>query len=770
MRDLLQKTRLTPLTIALIYYVSGMTWILLANFIPNNTPQISQKLLDNADQFGRWLFVTLTSCMIFYLVSKSEAAIKRRRDSLTNLNRALKCYSSCNQALIRASDEFQLMSEVCRTCVEIGGYRVAWVGIAENNGDKSIRPVVQWGDEKGYLGKLKASWGEIDRGRGPTGTAIRTGKSVVVQQIVYDPMWELWREDAINHGFAASISLPLTANGRTFGALVIFSGKPEAFNNREVTLLEELAEDLSYGITSLRTKAEGEKSEKQRKLLASVIQQSNDGIIIVDGNGTVRYANPAIASITGLSPDRMLGSQIAQLQNEGIESSFYEWIWGNMEKHFPISRRFFHSAAKDEGAELDCSFWTISDPDGNSVSHVVLIRDVTGEQRLERQLRQAQRMEALATLAGGIAHDFNNSLASIITCAELARADLQEESPQAELLDVILKSGQRGRNLVKQIMTFSRRTEQDRQPLNIQDVIQECLKLLRASVPSNIEIRQIICNDPPLVMADPTQIHQVIMNLCTNAAQALKESNSKGEIVVSLDDVEIQEETAERLTGLSPGPHIMLTVSDTGCGMDNKTVERIFDPFFTTKDPSEGTGLGLSVVHGIVRSYNGTIAVESEPGRGTRFRVFLPSTLAPEPAQIRTPEVRFHSGAERILFVDDEEDVVFTGKKMLERLGYSVDAHTDSRMALEAFRRKPAEFDLIITDQCMPQMTGTELAREIAGIRNDIPIVLCTGDLSGGREGSGYYSPPEFIHEIAYKPLERSEMSDLIRRALERTH
>ncbi|GAM10506.1 wide host range VirA protein [Geobacter sp. OR-1] len=768
MRDIFLKTRLTPLTIALIYYVSGITWILLANSIPDLLSNISPHLLRDADQFGRWLFVTLTSCMIYYLVSKSESAIKRRKESLSNLNRALKCYSSCNQAMIRATDEFQLMSEVCRTCVEIGGYRVAWVGIAEENDEKSIRPVAQWGDEKGYLNNLKASWGDIDHGRGPTGTAIRTGKSIVVQQIIYDPMWELWREEAINHGFAASLSLPLTANGKAFGALVIFAGNKGAFNNREVSLLEELAEDLSYGITSIRTKSEGENSEKERKLLASVIQQSNDGIIIVDGNGTVKYANPAIASITGLSPDRMLGSPLSRLQNTEIDSAFYEWIWGNMQKKFPINRRYFDLSVKDERTELDCSFWTVSSLDGHSASHVVLIRNVTSEQRLERQLRQAQRMEALATLAGGIAHDFNNSLASIITCAELARDDLPEDSPLAELLDVILKSGQRGRNLVKQIMTFCRRTEQDRQPLQVQGIIHECVRLLRASSHANIEIRESICNEPPLIMADPTQVHQIIMNLCTNSIQAMKDQ--QGEILVSLDEVDIHEETAERLTGLIPGPHLMLTVKDNGCGMDNKTTERIFDPFFTTKPPAEGTGLGLSVVHGIVRSYGGTIAVESEVGNGTRFRVFLPCTYCDTATQQRSLETSSASGTGRILFVDDEEDVVFTGRKMLERLGYSVVAHTDSVRALEMFRMQPGEFDLIITDQCMPQMTGTELAREIAGIRSDIPIVLCTGDLSGGRDGNESYTTPNFVHEIAYKPLERNEMSNLIRRALERVH
>jgi PAS domain S-box-containing protein len=767
MREYLKRFKLTPLTIALVYYFCGVLWIVVTTFLPGFFFPNDSHLLSEMDQMGRWVFIVLTACMIYFLVGQSEAAIKRRKESLSAVNRALKCYSACNQALIRATDEYQLMCEICRICVDVGGYRVAWVGFADEDREKSIRPVAQWGDEKGYLTNLKASWAEIDRGRGPTGTAIRTRMPVVVQQIMYDPMWELWRDEALKHGFAASISLPLIASDRAFGALVIFAGKPGAFDNREVKLLHELSGDLSYGIMSLRARTERNTAESERKLLASVIQQSNEGIILVDGSGIVSYANPAIEAILGHSAGMMVGKTLAEQDPGGMNRAFYQALWENMQKGWPNTRHLFLLGKEDARTELDCAFWTVSDIDGSARRHVVLIRDATTEAKLERQLRQAQRMESLATLAGGIAHDFNNNLASIITCAELAREDLPDSAPQAELLDVILKSGYRGRNLVKQIMTFCRRDEQERQPVKVEVIVQECLNLLRASLPSTIEIRQQICEQPGMVLADPTQIHQIIMNLCTNAAHAML--NRKGVLELTLKNVEIDSDEATHLHGVSPGSHLQLTVRDTGHGMDRQTLERIFDPFFSTKKPAEGTGLGLSVVHGIVKGYRGVITVDSEPGLGSTFQVQLPCIDAAEARLEPSLEAGLGRGGERILFVDDEEDVVFAGRKMLERLGYRVIAAKDSLEALETFRTQPDQFDLVITDQTMPHMTGTDLAKEIASIRRDIPVVLCTGALAGrGDDGSPLFETPEFIQEIAYKPLDRSEMSAVIRRALAR--
>jgi CheY-like chemotaxis protein len=375
-------------------------------------------------------------------------------------------------------------------------------------------------------------------------------------------------------------------------------------------------------------------------------------------------------------------------------------------------------------------------------------------------------MEAIATLAGGIAHDFNNNLASIITCAEMARDDVPEDSPTRELLDVVLKSGYRGRNLVKQILTFSCQGEQERQPVQVELIVHECLRILRASFPASIEIHYAMADRLGMVLADPTQIHQIIMNLCTNAGHAMREKG--GALEISLDNADFDGVAGSGFPDLPPGHYLRLTVKDTGHGMDRATMERIFDPFFTTKGHTEGTGLGLSVIHGIVKKHDGAIYVNSEPGKGATFQVVLPRIEGPGENAYEESQSPAKHGQERILLVDDEQALVFAGKKMLERLGYDVVATTDSRDALELFRAAPDRFDLIITDQAMPGMNGTELARELTGIRADIPIILCTGfghDLNGTlssaeRERAG-------IRELALKPLDRAELAGVIRRVLD---
>ena len=759
------EVRLTPRIIVLIYLFVGTIWAMFSDWVPTvvfNDPE----LLATLEIINHWGFIAATAILLFFLIRRSEAVIVRRKESLYRVNRALQAFSECNQALIRARDEPQLMREVCRTIVEVGGYRLAWVGIAEHDAEKTIRPLAQWGDENGYLARLQVSWANSDRGRGPTGTAIRTGQTSVVQNIRYDPKWQLWREEALRQGFAASISLPLSDGERPFGALVIFSSEFGAFDKEEVKLLEELSSDLSYGITMLRMNAERKKVEMERKLLAEVVEQAMEGIILFDSNGLVQYANPAVETITGRTPNGMIGGSTTTPESEGPNNEFCQVIWDALSRGEARTGHFIQKGHDGVLHEIESTIWSIADNAGTVGNYAALIRDVTNEVQLERQLRQAQRMEAIATLAGGIAHDFNNNLASIITCAEMARDDLPEESPTRELLDVVLKSGFRGRNLVRQILTFSCQGEQERQPVQVELIVHECLRLLRASLPASIEIHCRIADRLGMVPADPTQIHQIVMNLCTNAGHAMRDKGGKLEI--SLVDADLDSAAAGGYPDLLPGPYLKLTVKDTGHGMDRQTMERIFDPFFTTKGHAEGTGLGLSVIHGIVRNHGGAITVESEPGNGAVFNVFLPRIDSPgEKKQDEVP-VPAERGRERILLVDDETDLAKAGGKMLERLGYEVVVSTDGREALELFRARPGRFDLVITDQAMPGMNGMELARELTGIRADLPVILCTGF---GNAPNGAFTNAEReiagIRELALKPLDRAEMSGIIRRVLD---
>ncbi len=758
------KWKLTPLSIAVIYAVIGVLWVVGAKVFFSDLTEEPWSFI-RMEATNHTFFIIITALLLYFLIHHSLEEIMQGKESLHRVNRAFKALSDCNKALVHATDEVRLMEEICRTFVEAAGYRLAWVGMAEDDEERSVRPVAQWGDEKGYLKGLKLSWSESAWGQGPTGAAIRSGATCVVQNIALDPRWKPWQEEAHRHGFAASISLPLTSGERHFGALVIFAEEEGAFDNGEVKLLEELAEDLSYGIAALRTQADRKKVEKERKLLASVIQQALEGIILLDGDGLIQYANPAVESITGHAPEMLIGKNIRTLDCEAHMGEFYSAIWEAISRGEVRISNSIQKGGDERPYHIDSAIWTISDDSGAVSNYVALIRDVTHEVQLEWQLNQAQRMEAIGTLAGGIAHDFNNNLASIITCAEMARDDVPEESPIRELLDVVLKSSYRGRNLVKQILTFSCQVEQERQPVQVERIVSECLKLLRASFPTSIEIRQNIAERLGLVLADPTQIHQIVMNLCTNAGHAMQENGGKLEITLANTDLDTA--AVSGFPDLPSGPYLRLTVQDTGHGMNSATMERIFDPFFTTKRHGEGTGLGLSVVHGIVKNHGGAIKVNSEPGRGSSFHVFLPridhAAEKGAAAYVQPPR-----GKERILFIDDEEDLVFAGKMMLERLGYAVVAKNDSREALEMFHNRPHDFDLIITDQTMPKMTGTELTREVLRIRPEIPVILCTGFGHAARDfATKEGQVAAGIRELALKPLDRAEMARTIRRVLD---
>jgi len=387
--------------------------------------------------------------------------------------------------------------------------------------------------------------------------------------------------------------------------------------------------------------------------------------------------------------------------------------------------------------------------------------DITDQRKLENQLRQNQKMEAIGTLAGGIAHDFNNILSAVIGYTEMAQGEADAGEHLRHYLEQIHKAGERARDLVRQILAFSRRHEQEREPVMIAPIIREGIKLLRSSLPSTIQIVRSITTAPTLILADSTQIHQVLMNLCTNAAHAMRE---KGGIL----DIQLKKEKVVAARALHPfdlkaGEYVKLTVSDTGRGIDPAIMERIFDPFFTTKGPGEGTGLGLSVVYGIVRDHGGAIDVESDPGRGTAVSVYFPLKDTEEPLLEQLTETTL-GGNERILFVDDEPALVELGGIMLSSMGYRVTSSTNSSEALKIFRAGSRDFNLVITDMTMPDMRGDELAREILKLRPDIPIILCSGfsDMISEEKARELG-----IRRFIMKPFLKKEMARAIREVLD---
>ena len=382
--------------------------------------------------------------------------------------------------------------------------------------------------------------------------------------------------------------------------------------------------------------------------------------------------------------------------------------------------------------------------------------------KLESQLLQLQKIETIGTLAGGIAHDFNNILTPILGYTEMALEELGEESNLRYDVEQINHAATRGKDLVQQILTFSRQVDVEKKPLFLQEVIKEIVKLVNASFPSSIEIKLELDPGCGTVMADATQVHQIIMNLCTNSYHAMMDKG--GVLTLKLEEEEVDESLASSVTNLEKGRYVVITVSDTGHGMDHATIARIFEPFFTKKEVGVGSGLGLSVVHGIVKSYKGAIQVESKPGEGSTFRIYLP-LHGKGRTDLFVDREKLIKGREHILFVDDEEEITFMGKKMLETLGYSVNIQTDTRKAVAEFEENYKKYDLLVTDQTMPHMLGTDMARHFRQIKSDLKVIIITGY---SNSISAELLEREGIDELVIKPLILSDFSKVIRRVLDK--
>jgi PAS domain S-box-containing protein len=467
-----------------------------------------------------------------------------------------------------------------------------------------------------------------------------------------------------------------------------------------------------------RRKEAIEKLQASERKVRSYLDTAPDGIFVTTTRGDYVEVNQAACRMTGYNEIELLDLNLIDLTPPESQRHIFNYFEQVVQKGRTIGESAFMRKDRSRG------FWTIHGVRLTENRFLWFTKDVTEERQLEKQLRQAQKMESIGTLAGGIAHDFNNILSSILGYTELTLAVMSEEETQlSHYVNAILKAGERARDLVGQILTFSRQGEQIQAPVQVHLILKEALKLLRSSLPATIEIRQKI-NDAGSTMADPTQIHQVIMNLCTNAFHAMEATG--GVLNVQLERIEMSDTVLLTTLSLAAGTYLKLTVGDTGVGMPQGVIDRIFDPYFTTKEKGKGTGLGLAVVHGIVKSHQGAIQVTSAPREGSTFEIYLPASTVHD-----TPEAPIASplptGDERILLIDDEEEIVAIEQQMLERLGYQVEAYANSVKALKHFQENAAAYDLVITDLTMPGLTGDRLTEQLLKIRPDLPIILCTG-------------------------------------------
>ncbi len=504
-------------------------------------------------------------------------------------------------------------------------------------------------------------------------------------------------------------------------------GRAQQNGNRRVVQVHGCHLD----ITSLKN------SEEALESLARFPAEDPHPVMRISFSGEILYANEASRTLS-MDDQRSFPVEIMSAAETSITSEH------KLETEIVVGKRTFAVRAVPFSIEKYVNLY---------------LTDISEKKEIEVKMIQQQKFESIGTLAGGIAHDFNNILSSILGYTELALDDVEKNSVMEENLQEVFIAGNRAKELVKQILAFARQSKEEIRPLKIDTIIKEVVKFIRASIPATIEIRQDI-HSSSLVMGNPSQVHSILMNLCTNAAHSMEDRG--GLLEVALKDITITQDSKPGLVDLKNGNYIELTVSDTGTGIPTEIIDSIFEPYFTTKGPGEGTGLGLAMVHGIVKSYGGQVGVKSSLGKGSVFSVYLPVTQKHEVNSSCEFEPLPH-GTEKILLVDDEAAIAVMGRQVLERLGYSVTIRNSSMDALELFRSKPDFFDLVITDMTMPNMTGDRLAAELMKIRPNIPVILCTGYSKQITDDS---AKEMGIKAFVYKPIVKSDLAKIVRSVL----
>ncbi len=906
-------------------------------------------------------------------LQKHDSEQRQTQESIRTLNRALKVLSACSQALVRATDEDALLESICQIIIREGGYRFAWVGFAEQDEAKTVRPVASAGQGEGFLQSARVTWADRKRGRGPIGTAIRTGEICIVRNTVQDPTFGPWLAAAKKLGYGSAVALPLLVAGNAFGAVGIYAAEPDAFNPEEVELLTAMVNDLSYGIVALRTQIERDRAEaalrltqysvehagdaafwiapdgrfvyvnetacrrlgyshtellslsvpdinplidpqawterweevKQKGTLlkesvlrtkdgeefpvelslnhvnfggseyhhafareiterkaaerklhlqASTLEAAANAIVITDAEGRVVWVNPAFTKLTGYTAAEVFGQNPRVLKSGTHDKSFYQELWGTIlsgnvwhgeitnrrkdgssyEEEMTITpvrsadgaishfiaikeditarkeaeqalrraeekyRHIFEDAvigifqttpegrflsvnpalarmfgfgspqecmaqASDLGKEMyvqpsvreefrrlieqhgvvrgleyqacrrdGCPIWllenarAVRDGDGTTLYYEGTMEDITERKHLEEQFRQAQKMEAVGRLAGGVAHDLNNMLGVIIGYSELLGERFAPGDALHKQVGEVRKAADRAASLTRQLLAFSRKQVLDPRIIDLNDLMDNLTKMLRRLIGEDVELAFAPSTTAAVVKADPGQMEQVLMNLAVNARDAMPRG---GKLLIETANVDLDETYARQHVPVQPGPYVLLSVSDTGCGMDAKVLAHIFEPFFTTKELGKGTGLGLSTVYGIVKQSGGYIWVYSEPGRGTTFKIYLPRISERSFGDI--PEVEatpaHHQGSETILLVEDEPSFRELARSSLEKSGYAVLEAPDGPAALKLARQHKGCIDLLLTDVVMPVMSGRELAGALSSTRENLKILYMSG-------------------------------------------
>jgi PAS domain S-box-containing protein len=689
-------------TIASTPLVVGTTLLGALNLAWRTPGLFPPEELDLLADVGRMIGQAVRNAKLY---ENLQGEIAGRIEAEKQISKALKLIVALHEIdlkIIEGANVRDTLERVCDAVVEMK-YPMCWVGLAQP--DKTVLPVAGRGIPMEDLPVLGIRWDDSPLGQGPSGIVVRTGRSVVCRDIQEDSRFAPWRDWFLSHGYRALISLPLTSGeGVILGVLHVSSDREDAFTEENVSALETFARQCTVAFLNSQ-RLEALRDAHQR--LSFHVNRMPLAYIVWDNDFRVAEWNPAAERIFGWKTIEALGKVHDDLIVPWEARPHIDRVWAKLLEGDESSYSINPSIRKD-GKNVTCEWFNTSlrDASGNVSGALSMVHDITEKTQLERQLRTAQRMEAVGTLAGGIAHDFNNALTGILGYGELLRARVAGDPKALADLDEISRAAERAATLTRQLLTFARRQVVEPVNLDLRDVVKDLMRFFVKVAGEQIEVKTFLAADTPTIRADRGQIEQVLMNLIVNARDAMA---GGGQLLVETGGVMLEEEYIQEHQYMKKGRHALLVVSDTGIGMDEATRERAFEPFFTTKAPGKGTGLGLSVAYGIVKQQNGSIHLYSEPGKGSTIKIYFPAIVAAPDVRMPVKSEPIRGGSETILLAEDEESIRTLAERILKDIGYTVFTARNGEDAIEVFRRHREKIALAVLDVVMPKIGGREV-------------------------------------------------------------
>jgi two-component system, cell cycle sensor histidine kinase and response regulator CckA len=675
--------------------------------------------------------------------------LHERQDRSRRMARAYWALAQCSRALVRATGEEELLEQLCRILVQVGEYHMAWVGYRVDDAGRGVRPVAQAGFSEGYVEGIHVTWADVPNGRGPTGTAIRTGRPALVRCARTDPSFAPWRDQAAERGFESVLALPLVLGGATVGALTVYAVREDAFDAEEQELLQRLTDDVAFGVGALRDRADRERAETavaaSEEMFRTAFEDASAGKALTDPAGRYVRVNAAFARMLGYGPDELLAMRFADVthpEDRVASEEAHRRLLAGQVSTIAFEKRY---VARD-GAEIvaDVSISIVRAADGTPRYCITDIQDVTARRRAEEQFHRAQRMEALGVLAGGIAHDLNNLLTVILSASGFALA----AAPPGQLredIEEVRGAAERARAVTRQLLAFGRRQVLEPGRVDLAAMVRETERTLKRIVGERVSLRVGAPSGPAPILADPAQIEQLLVALAMNARDAMPRGGTLSVEVLAAEDPSA----------------VRLVVADTGSGMDARTRARAFEPFFTTKSIGQGAGLGLSTAAAIVDRAGGAIDLDSAPGKGTRFEIRFPR-LAEDAPPAAVPAAR-GAGAGVVVVVDDDEHVRRSAARMLRAAGLDVLAGGTLDEVLDGVARHPRPPAVLLTDVRMPTCSGPELAAALGARVPGLRTVYMSGYATGDLADEGTFPPgTPFVR----KPFTAGELVEKVREAM----